>query len=110
MSLVLVNDQNFAAEVLQSDKPVLVDFFASWCGPCQMLAPIIEEIASEYQAKIKVVKLDVDANQQSAQQYNILSIPTLIFFKKGQPVSQLIGFQPKEKLIQEIDKVCKNND
>lgn len=105
MSYLNITDQDFEAEVLKSEQPVLVDFWASWCGPCQMLAPIIEEIAEEFQGKIKVVKIDVDANPQSAQKYNILSIPTVIFFKNGQALTQLIGVQPKERFEEEIKKI-----
>ncbi len=106
--MIDINDQNFDAQVLQSDIPVLVDFWASWCGPCLMLAPTMEELASGYQGKVKVVKLDVDASPASAQKYNILSIPTVILFNKGQPVTQMVGVQPKEKFTAEINKVLGN--
>lgn len=105
MSSIAVSDQTFDTEVLKSDKPVLVDFWADWCGPCRMLAPTIEEIAKEFEDKIKVVKVDVDANQQSAQKYNILSIPTVILFNKGEPVAQMVGVQPKERFEEEIRKI-----
>lgn len=101
----VVTDQNFDAEVLQSSIPVLVDFWAEWCGPCKMLAPTIDDIEKEYQGKVKVAKMDVDTNNTSAQKYNILSIPTVILFNKGVPVAQMIGVQPKERFAEEIKKV-----
>ena len=103
-----VTDDNFEAEVLNSDLPVLVDFYADWCGPCKMLEPIIEELVKEMGEKVKFAKVDVDTNQASAQKYNILSIPTVILFKKGEPVSQLIGVQPKERYLEEINKVVES--
>ncbi|HCW31931.1 MAG: thioredoxin, thioredoxin 1 [Candidatus Peregrinibacteria bacterium GW2011_GWE2_39_6] len=98
-------DDNFDLEVLKSDQPVLVDFFATWCGPCQQIAPIIEALATEYQNKVKIGKLDVDQDGAIAQRYGIMSIPSLIIFKGGQPVQIMVGFQSKEKLKEEIDKV-----
>jgi len=91
MSEVVLNDKNFEQEVLKSDKPVLVDFWADWCMPCKVLGPIIKEIAEEYGDKIKVGKLNVDEAGDVAAQYNIISIPTLIIFKDGKPVNQRIG-------------------
>lgn len=105
MTQVIITDKNFEEEVLQSKIPVLVDFWAAWCGPCQMLSPTIEEIAKEYEGKVKVVKVDVDTNQITAQKYNILSIPTVILLKGGQPVTQVVGVAPKEKFEEEIKKV-----
>lgn len=105
MSGIDITDQNFETEVLQSRIPVLVDFWADWCGPCKMLASTIDELATQYQEKVKVAKLNVDANQASAQKYGILSIPTVILFKAGQPVAQLVGVQPKEKFEEEIKKI-----
>jgi len=91
-------DQNFEEEVLNSQKPVLVDFWAPWCGPCQMMGPIIEELAEELEGKVVVGKLNVDENPQMAQKYGIMSIPTLLVFKNGQVVEQFVGVQPKEVL------------
>ena len=105
MSDITVTDKDFEEKVLKSNKPVLVDFWAEWCGPCKMLAPIIEEVAKENDGKVVVAKLDVDANQQMAQKYNILSIPTVILFDKGQPLNQFVGVQPKEKYQEEINKL-----
>ena len=96
-------DDNFDAEVLGSDQPVLVDFWATWCGPCRVIAPTIEEIAGDYAGRAKVVKLDVDNNPQSAMKYGIRSIPSLIFFKDGKPVDQMVGVVPKNVLAQKLD-------
>lgn len=90
-----VTDDSFADDVLQSDKPVLVDYWAEWCGPCKMIAPTIEALATEYAGKVKVAKVDVDANSTWAQKYNVRSIPTLLFFKGGQVVDQVVGALPK---------------
>ena len=98
-----VTDNNFQAEVLESDKPVLVDFWAPWCGPCRMVAPVVEEIASERGDALKVVKLNTDENQQTAIQYNVMSIPTLILFRNGQPAKTVIGAYPKRKLVEELE-------
>jgi len=100
-----VTDQNFEAEVLKSDIPVLVDFYAEWCGPCKMMTPIIEELAKEYEGKVKIVKLDVDKNQQTAGQFQVMSIPTLFIFKGGQVVEQMVGYQDKAALTTRIDSV-----
>jgi thioredoxin 1 len=98
-------DQNFETEVLKSDKPVLVDFWAAWCGPCQMMGPIIEELAEEVKDKYKVGKMNVDENRETAAKYGIMSIPTLIIFKDGKAVKQLVGVQAKENLKEELEKV-----
>lgn len=97
-------DNNFEQEVLKSDLPVLVDFWAPWCGPCLMVAPAIEEIAETYQGKLKVVKVNVDENPRLSASYQILSIPTLILFKGGQPVDSVIGALPKNRLISFLSK------
>ena len=96
-----VTDSNFQVEVLESETPVLVDFWAPWCGPCRVIAPHLEEL-NEEQDNLRVVKLNVDDNQQTAARYQVLSIPTLILFKGGQPAKTLIGALPKKKLEQEL--------
>jgi thioredoxin 1 len=95
MSAFVVDSGNFINEVLNSDKPVLIDFWASWCGPCRMLSPIVEEIANEYADKIKVGKINIDEQPQLAARYNVASIPTLILFKGGKPVNTSVGVKPK---------------
>jgi thioredoxin 1 len=102
MKPITVNDANFQDEVIQSDKPVIVDFWAIWCGPCKMIAPTIEELAKDYDGKLKVAKMDVDSNPQTAMKYGIRSIPTLLIFKGGQVVEQIIGAVPKRHLIDKI--------
>ena len=99
MSEIVITAQNFESEVKGSDIPVLVDFWASWCGPCKMLAPIVSEIAEEYAGKIKVGKVNVDDEPVLANQFGISSIPTLILFKNGQPAGVSIGYRPKEELV-----------
>jgi thioredoxin 1 len=101
-SATAVTDGSFQQDVLQSNEPVLVDFWASWCQPCRMVAPVVEEIATENSGKLKVLKLDVDENQNTAMQYNVSSIPTLILFKDGQPVERMVGFSPKDRLLSKI--------
>jgi thioredoxin 1 len=95
MSEIIINEANFEKEVLQSDLPVLVDFWAVWCGPCKVLSPIVEEIAKEYEGKLKVGKVNVDENNALASKYGIMSIPTLKFFKAGKVVGEMIGAAPK---------------
>ena len=100
-----VSDHNFQAEVIESETPVLVDFWAPWCGPCRMVAPVLEEIAQEKGDALKIVKLNTDENQQTAMTYEVLSIPTLILFKNGQVAKKVIGAYPKRKLEAELDPV-----
>ena len=102
-----VTDQTFEDEVIKSNLPVLVDIWASWCRPCLMLAPLLDELAGKYDGKIDFVKIDVDQNQNIAARYGIMSIPTLLIFKDGQPVSHIIGFRPKEELKQSLDAVLR---
>jgi thioredoxin 1 len=97
-----VTDETFDAEVLQNSKPVIVDYWAEWCGPCKMIAPVLEEIASEYGEKIDVVKLNVDDNPQIAQRYQILAIPTLNVFQNGKIVKQIKGAKPKAALLRDL--------
>ncbi len=96
---------NFDTEVLKSDIPVVVDFFATWCGPCKMMAPVIETLASEYAGKVKVGKLDVDENQDIAARYGVMSIPTILMFKNGQLVSKTVGVQNKAVLVNAINQM-----
>ena len=102
---VEVNENNFQQEVLESSIPVLVDFWASWCMPCRMLAPIIEKLAEENQGKLKVCKLDTEENRNIAAQYGIQGIPTLIIFKEGKEVGRTVGALPKEKLQEKLDPI-----
>lgn len=103
---VVVNDQNFVKEVLESEVPVLVDFWAAWCGPCHIIAPIVKELAAEFEGRAKVAKLDVDNNPQVAQSFQIRSIPTLLFFKDGRVVDQLIGTAPKRVLSDRLEALA----
>ena len=99
---VTVTDQSFTDEVLSSEKPVLVDFWATWCGPCKMVAPVLEEIAGEHAEKITVAKLDIDANPNIARDYQVMSVPTLIVFSGGKPVKQIVGAKPKAALLKDL--------
>jgi thioredoxin 1 len=105
MATIKVTDASFAADVLQSDKPVIVDFWADWCGPCRMIAPVLEEISSTHADKVTVAKLDIDANPETAQAYQILSIPTMLVFQGGRPIKQIVGAKPKAALIAEFADV-----
>ena len=98
-----VTDNNFQAEVLEHEKPVLVDFWAPWCGPCRVIAPSLEEIADERPDSLRIVKLNVDENQQTAARYGVMSIPTLIVFKNGEAAHKIIGALPKKRLVQELE-------
>ncbi|MBW1679231.1 MAG: thioredoxin [Deltaproteobacteria bacterium] len=102
---VILTDTNFNEEVINAGTPVLVDFWAEWCGPCRMVGPVIEEIADEFEGRVKVAKLNVDDNQQTAAKYGIRSIPTLLLFKGGELVDQMVGVQPKANLVENINKV-----
>lgn len=105
MAEVILNDENFEQEVLRSDVPVLVDFWAPWCGPCIMQGPIVEEIAKEYEGKsAKIAKLNVDEAPRSAGQFQVMSIPTLMIFKEGRPVAQFVGVQEKSVLTEYLNK------
>lgn len=99
-----VSDNEWDAEVLSNDTPVLVDFWAPWCGPCKMVAPVVEELAEEYDGKVKFVKLNTDDNIETASKYGIRSIPTLMVFKGGEAVEQVVGFRPKSELKKSLDK------
>jgi thioredoxin 1 len=100
--VVEVGDADFQSEVLESDIPVIVDFWAAWCGPCRMVGPIVEEIAKEYAGKVKVAKLNVDDNKETATKYGIMSIPTILMFEKGDISKQVVGAMPKSALIKEL--------
>ncbi len=99
---VTITDDSFTEEVLNSEKTVLVDFWATWCHPCKMVAPVLEEIASEYSDKITVAKLDIDAHPVTARDYQVMSIPTLIVFQDGKPVKQIVGAKPKAALLADL--------
>lgn len=102
---VTVTDKSFVDDVLTSEKPVLVDFWATWCGPCKMVAPVLEEIAAENGEKLTIAKLDIDANPNTARDYKVMSIPTLILFQGGKPVKQIVGAKPKAALLSDLADV-----
>lgn len=107
MADIVFTDQNFQDEVLKSDTPVLVDFWAPWCTPCKIVGPIVDDLAQEYAGKVKVGKMNVDENQ-TASELGIMSIPTLLIFKNGQPVDSVVGAQSKDTIKQKMDKVLGN--
>lgn len=105
MAEVTITDSNFDQEVLKSDLPVLVDFWAPWCGPCKIIGPVVEELAKEYEGKVKIGKLNVDQNPDTATKYAVMSIPSLLIFKKGSPFKTMVGAQGKENIKKELDSV-----
>ena len=102
---IVIGDSNFEQVVLQAKTPVLVDFWAPWCRPCLMVAPILDELAEEYSGKVSITRLDVDQNPKTAAKYSIMSIPTLLIFKNGEPVSHIVGFRPKAELKRSLDAI-----
>jgi len=105
MPEIIVDEKNFEREVLNSNLPVLVDFWAPWCGPCKVLGPIVSEIAKEYEGKLKVAKVNVDENNQLAMKYNVMSIPTLKFFKNGKLLGEMIGAAPKATIVAQLGTI-----
>lgn len=105
MKPITITDSNFEEEVIKSNLPVLIDFWAVWCGPCKAIAPIVEEIAAEYDGKVKVGKLDVDQNNNSAIKYGVRSIPTLLIFKEGKLINTIIGRVPKSQIVEALNAV-----
>lgn len=105
-NIVILNSGNFSAEVLQSTTPVLVDFWAEWCGPCKMIAPVLDELAGEYDGKVKIGKVNIDEDQALASQYGVRAIPTLLLFKDGQVAEQIVGMRSKRDLKSSMDKVA----
>jgi thioredoxin 1 len=99
---VAISDASFEKEVVNADKPVLVDFWAEWCGPCRMIAPVLEKLAEEYAGSLKIAKLDVDNNPEVAEQFEVMSIPTMILFKDGKPVERMVGYVPRARLLNKI--------
>jgi thioredoxin 1 len=105
MKPITITDQNFENEVINSKEPVLIDFWATWCGPCRMIAPIVEELAGEFNGKVKIGKLDVDNNQQTSINYGVRSIPTLLIFKGGKVADTIIGAVPKTNIVQKLNAI-----
>ncbi|WAH37564.1 thioredoxin [Alicyclobacillus dauci] len=103
-NITWVTDETFSSFV-DTDKPVLLDFYADWCGPCKILSPVLEEVASDFDGSLQVAKLNVDENPETARQFGIMSIPTMIVFKGGQPVKQLVGYMPKENIMAELSGI-----
>ena len=101
-------DQDFKTQVLESSEPVVVDFWAPWCGPCRTVSPIIDELVKEFKGKVKIGKINVDENSQIAGQYSVMSIPSVVFFKNGQPIRTMVGAQSKENYKQEIERLLRN--
>jgi thioredoxin 1 len=104
MTTISVTDDSFQAEVLESERPVIVDFWAAWCGPCRVMSPILEEIAAE-RDDLRVVKVDTDANQRVAAEYGVLSMPTFMVFRDGAPVGQIVGARPKKRLLADLEEL-----
>ena len=102
---VKVDNENFESEVLNSEEPVVVDFWAPWCGPCKMIAPVLEELADEYEGELKIAKINVDNNQGLAQKYQVSSIPNLVFFNEGEAVDRQVGFTSKEAIVEKVDNL-----
>ena len=103
--LLHVTDENFDAEIMKSEVPAMVDFWAEWCGPCRMVGPVVEELATQYQGKVKIAKMDVDKNRQTPAKFGIRNIPTLLFFKGGQLAHTIVGAQPKSYIEQELKRL-----
>src|SRR4029077_7833397 len=99
---VAISDASFTKEVVKAKQPVLVDFWAEWCGPCKMIAPVLEKLAEEYADTLKIAKLDVDSNPKTAEKFEVLSIPTMILFKDGKPVERMVGYVPRQRLLSKI--------